>query len=343
MCTSELPLISVIMPVYNGEKFLHEAIESILTQTYTNFEFIILNDGSNDSTESVILSYSDSRIIYIKNEFNIKLIKTLNKGLDIAKGEFIARMDADDISFPNRLEKQLEIFKNFNCDVVGTSYIKIDERGNKIGHHLGINAKGDDLIFVSLFVSPLVHPSVICRSSVLKKYRYNDSSHCAHVEDYDLWSRMIKDGVVLYSTDIPYIYYRRTPNNITEVYLKEIIPKHIKCAQNLQCHFVNNVLNERTILTLIPISINLIQNEFNQSIDDALNLLVLFKKNRNVSFNIKCWFHYRLFVAIIKSNVTLVSKLSVYFRYIYIVPFSILYLVKNIKLSMIYERFFKRL
>ena len=105
------PLVSVLMAVYNGEKYLLEAIESILNQTYTNFEFLIINDGSTDSTEEIILSYSDQRIRYIKNEQNLKLIASLNKGLDLAKGKYIARMDADDISLPDRLEKQVNFLE----------------------------------------------------------------------------------------------------------------------------------------------------------------------------------------------------------------------------------------
>ena len=106
------PLISVIMPVYNGERFLRQAIDSILNQTIIDFELIIINDGSTDSSEDIILSYHDSRIKYVKNEYNLKLIKTLNKGLMLAKGKFISRMDADDIADKYLFESQIKAFQN---------------------------------------------------------------------------------------------------------------------------------------------------------------------------------------------------------------------------------------
>ena len=109
---NNLPLITVLMPVYNGEKYLQQAIESILKQTFTDFEFLIINDGSTDNSENIILSYDDSRIRYIKNEENLRLIRTLNKGIELAKGKYIARMDCDDISLPYRFEKQLKEFQN---------------------------------------------------------------------------------------------------------------------------------------------------------------------------------------------------------------------------------------
>ena len=101
-----MPLISVIMPVYNGERFLRQAVDSILSQTFKDFELIIINDGSSDSTEDIILSYKDKRIRYVKNEKNLRLIKTLNKGLELASGQFVSRMDADDVAHPLLFEKQ---------------------------------------------------------------------------------------------------------------------------------------------------------------------------------------------------------------------------------------------
>ena len=106
------PIVTVLMPVYNAEKYLAEAINSILNQTFTNYELLIINDGSTDKSEEIILKYSDKRIRYIKNDKNIRLVATLNKGIELAKGKYIARMDADDISVPTRLEKQITLLEN---------------------------------------------------------------------------------------------------------------------------------------------------------------------------------------------------------------------------------------
>src|SRR5690606_1184748 len=107
----------IILPAYNAEKYLAEAIESILNQSFKDFEFIIINDGSKDRTEDVILSYNDPRIVYLNNEANLGLIDKLNKGFNIARGKYIARMDADDISSPERLYIQYQFLEN-NPDYV---------------------------------------------------------------------------------------------------------------------------------------------------------------------------------------------------------------------------------
>lgn len=135
------PLISVLMPAYNAEKYIKEAIESILNQTFSNFEFIIIDDGSIDATEEIIKSFKDSRIVYIKNEKNLGLIKTLNKGISIARGEFIARMDSDDISMPQRFELQLDVFKKYKgVDIVNVALKKCQK--------MELSFQNIDIIFI---------------------------------------------------------------------------------------------------------------------------------------------------------------------------------------------------
>ncbi|MBU2018619.1 MAG: glycosyltransferase family 2 protein, partial [Bacteroidetes bacterium] len=121
------------MSVYNGDKFLFEAIDSILHQTFTDFEFLIINDGSTDKTEEIILSFNDTRIVYHKNMSNEGLINCLNFGLLIAKGDYIARMDADDIAYPQRFEKQF-LFMESNPEVglLGSWVETIEEQQNRL-------------------------------------------------------------------------------------------------------------------------------------------------------------------------------------------------------------------
>ncbi len=115
------PLVTVLMPVFNAEKYLREAIESILNQTLIEFEFLIIDDGSSDNSISIIRSYSDSRIRFIQNEHNLGISKTLNRGIELASAELIARMDADDISYPQRLQKQYDyINNNEDCALLST-------------------------------------------------------------------------------------------------------------------------------------------------------------------------------------------------------------------------------
>ncbi|MCP8319033.1 MAG: glycosyltransferase, partial [Candidatus Methylarchaceae archaeon HK01B] len=129
------PKITILMSVYNGEKYLREAIDSILNQTFKDFEFLIINDGSTDRTVEILRSYHDSRIKIITNEKNMGLTKSLNKGLKIARSEYVARMDADDISYPRRLEVQYEYMKkNPDVGIVGSWNDVIDDKGNTIDY-----------------------------------------------------------------------------------------------------------------------------------------------------------------------------------------------------------------
>ena len=126
------PQITVLMPVYNGEKYLRQAVDSILNQTFKDFEFLIINDGSTDKTLAILQEYKNKRVKIINNKKNIGLTKSLNKGLKLAKGKYIARMDADDISLSNRLRKQIDFLDKHNkIGVLGTQ-MKIINNSNKI-------------------------------------------------------------------------------------------------------------------------------------------------------------------------------------------------------------------
>lgn len=181
--------ISVLMPVYNtDESFLRESIESILNQTLENFEFIIINDGSTTNAEDIILSYKDPRINYVVNENNLGLIKTLNKGLGLANGEYIARMDADDISLSDRLEKQLSFMEsNPDVDILGT-WFKCFPRNRII--KTPVNDK-DIKQFLLVNSNILGHPTIMFRNSTVKKLNilYDEKAEC--VEDYALWLSLI--------------------------------------------------------------------------------------------------------------------------------------------------------
>ena len=129
----EIPKVSVLMSVYKGAKYLREAIDSILNQTFKNFEFLIIDDGSTDNSADIIRSYTDPRIRLIQNEENIGLSRSLNKGLKLAKGQYIARMDADDISLPNRLERQTKFLQSHPEHVaVGCWILWVDWDGDPI-------------------------------------------------------------------------------------------------------------------------------------------------------------------------------------------------------------------
>jgi glycosyltransferase involved in cell wall biosynthesis len=181
------PLVTVLMPVYNGEKYLKEAIESILDQTYQNLDFLIMNDGSTDNSLSIIESYEDPRIRVITNETNLKLIATLNKGLQLAKGKYVARMDCDDISVSNRIEKQIEFMEN-NPEV-GICGAWVTTIGEKTGYVWKYDLEYDDIKATLLFKSAFAHPTVMMRTSLLREHNLYYDENFVHAEDYEFWQR----------------------------------------------------------------------------------------------------------------------------------------------------------
>ncbi len=182
--------LSVVMPVYNAARYLKESIESILSQTFTQFEFIIINDGSTDDTERVILGYNDDRISYSKIPENKGVVFCLNHGMSIAKGSYIARMDADDIAHPQRLFLQHSFLeKNMPVQVVGSFTRLFSESGpGKIRKYPTQNAA---IKCMALKETPFAHPSVMFRNSLVKNgdYYYDELFYPA--EDYELWTRLI--------------------------------------------------------------------------------------------------------------------------------------------------------
>ena len=180
-----MPKISVVMPVYNAEKYLIESLESLSNQTFRDFEIIAINDGSTDSSLKILQEYSkkEPRLRIISRE-NKGITITLNEGIDLAKGVYIARMDADDICLPNRFELQLEFLEKNNLDICGTQYLKF-------GTLTGISnlpLKCEDCYFALLLNSPFGHPSILIKTEIIKKYKYNEN--ILYAQDYELWCRL---------------------------------------------------------------------------------------------------------------------------------------------------------
>ncbi len=212
-----MPLVTVLLPCYNAELFIEEAVRSIMNQTYSNLEILIIDDCSTDSSFEIIsrLAIEDVRIRIVKNEKNLKLIKTLNKGLDLAQGAYIARMDADDVSLPERIEKQMiHMLSNPEVDLCGTNYIMINAKGHKIG--LSKYPLTDlDIKLNLLFFNPLAHPTVLFKSDFIKKIgKYKEEF--INAEDYELWLRVAVNGVMCNIED-KLLLYRWHGNNISLV------------------------------------------------------------------------------------------------------------------------------
>lgn len=185
-----MPKVSVILPVFNCEKYVFEAIQSILNQSFKDFEFIIINDGSTDNSLEIVklAAESDNRIIFINNEKNLGLIKTLNIGLNLASGEYIIRMDGDDVSKYDRIEKQIKFLDiNKEIGLLGSYYECFGDTNVLQKKH----STHKDIKIASLFSSPFAHPTICLRASVLKENNLIYNETALHVEDYDLWSKLL--------------------------------------------------------------------------------------------------------------------------------------------------------
>lgn len=230
------PLISVIMPVYNAEFYLAEAIESILTQTFPNFELIIINDGSKDNSLQIINNFAeqDSRIVIISRE-NRGLIASLNEGIEKAKGIFIARMDADDVSLPTRFEKQVMLMEQKHLDICGCHW-QIMNSKNKTIDCTTVPLTQESLVAYLAYSVPFAHGSVMIRKHFLDEhnlqYGFGDAKYA---EDYELWLKMYELGAVFGNVDDFLFKYRFFSQSLSQINFKN----NRADAQKLGNHFIH--------------------------------------------------------------------------------------------------------
>lgn len=209
-----MPKVSVIMPAYNAGKYIREAINSILSQTFSDFEFIILNDCSTDSTEEIILSYHDPRIVYVKNEKNLGVAATLNRGLEMARGEYIARMDADDISLPERFAKQVAYMDEHQGVAVCGCAINLFT-DNKIGDIRKFPSNPVRAQLQLLFSPCIAHPSAVLRRQALDEHNLHYNLSFEGTEDYALWWEIGKYGTLVALSDC-LLFYRVHPQQVSQ-------------------------------------------------------------------------------------------------------------------------------
>ncbi|MFV0419941.1 MAG: glycosyltransferase family 2 protein [Dysgonomonas sp.] len=314
----ESSLISVIMPAYNVEKYVAEAIESILIQTFTNFEFIIIDDGSSDETANIIKTYTDPRIIYIRNEKNMGLIWSLNYGIRLSKGKYIARMDADDISRPERFQRQYDFMeRHSDISVLGTGFLYM---------HTGIEycqPSNNDQIRIKLMCkSSLAHPTVMMRKSDLDHNKLSYDTSYLYAEDYRLWVEFALNDLKLANLAEILLNYRVHDTQISTERAQEqtVMTARIRKEYiNTLCH---NIFNESEL--------EIINNDFkNISLSDILLVIEKLKdcNDKRHFFNIKMfniylWNKIALLISkiellnIVKSNYTLGFKKWITYNYI---------------------------
>lgn len=225
---SQSPIVTVLMPVYNGERYLREAVESILSQRYKDLEFIIIDDGSEDQSAEIIKSYNDPHILFFQNGKNLGLVATLNKGIELAKGRYIARMDCDDISLPERLEKQVSFMdKNPEIAVCGT-WIKIIGK-EEIWRY---PTESKEIKCKLLFESAIAHPSVMIRTNVFLSDNIRYNINFEHAEDYGLWVNL-SNKHHLANVDEVLLRYRLHDKKIGSIYNKEQVKTSDRIRKSL--------------------------------------------------------------------------------------------------------------
>jgi glycosyltransferase involved in cell wall biosynthesis len=223
---TQSPMISVVMPVYNAEKYADEAIRSILNQTFTDFEFIIIDDCSTDSSYTILKKYAeiDNRIKLFRNEVNKRLPFTLNFGIKQAKGKYIARMDADDIAHIDRFKHQIEFMENnLDIGVCGTWYQAFKNNINNIVSENCYPQKPENIkVYMHFIYCPIGHPTAIIRRSILNSESYNEDYNICS-EDYELWIRLsTKLKVKFANLNKKLLYYRLSDTQITNVHISAI-------------------------------------------------------------------------------------------------------------------------
>lgn len=241
---------SIVMPVYNGEKHLATAVNSLLAQTFTDFKLIAVDDCSTDSSVAILRSYRDKRMLVVENHQHKGIAAALNQGLALADGELLFRMDADDISLPQRLQHQIDFMReNPQVTACGSDTDLIDGDGNIIGHRN--TKKGDQRIKIALFLgeTSISHPAVVIRKAALKAHQIQYSEHCPYAEDYELWCRCSPFSIY---ENIPetLLQYRHHSESVSKAHYtrqrltaRKVLATHLRrlglntSQEELNCHF----------------------------------------------------------------------------------------------------------
>lgn len=214
---SEMPLVSVSMPAFNSERYIAEAIESVLAQTYTNFELIIVDDGSTDRTREIVERYTDPRIIKIFSDQNRGLITTRNLIASIASGKYLALLDADDRAFPERFQLQVDFLESNTADICGADHWTLNQANGEMKRSKQRHSDSDIRALLSV-CSPLCNPAIMGRLEIFKQFPYKTSY--MHAEDYCLWTEIALAGYRFANIKKKLIVYRLHPTQTSVNYLQ---------------------------------------------------------------------------------------------------------------------------
>jgi glycosyltransferase involved in cell wall biosynthesis len=228
-------VVSVVLPCFDSERFVAQALESMLRQTYRDLEILAIDDGSRDSTLRILQEYAerDARVRVLANPTNRGLIETLNRGVAEARGELIARMDADDVAAPERIERQVEVLvRRPEIGVVGTGIALVDEDGLLLGRRAPVRCvEPAGARFMALFATPLAHPTLLARAAVMKAHPYGVSPDSLHTEDYELFTRMLAAGVAFLNLNEQLVSLRVRRGGVSRHHERQQVANFVACAR----------------------------------------------------------------------------------------------------------------
>lgn len=210
------PRVTVLMPLHNGEPYLADALASILEQTFTDFELLVIDDGSTDGSAALVRACADGRIRLVHNGANLGVTASLNRGIQLARGTYVARMDSDDISLPDRLARQVAFLDEHpDCAMVAATVTLMDRHGVDCGvwDDDGRTTTAAEIRRFLPRANCIAHPGVMIRRSVLAAYSYDERQRVA--QDYDLWLRLAADGLTVAKLAEPLLRYRLNPASVT--------------------------------------------------------------------------------------------------------------------------------
>ena len=275
-----MPVLSIILPVFNREKYIRDTLKSLIKQSFTDFELIIIDNASTDNTVSIISEFNDNRICLIKNTENMGIPYARNQGLKIAEGNFIAPFDSDDIALPDKFKKQIDFLQN-NPDygMIGTWVKLIDENGNSINKHWKLKSKPDRIPAKLLFRNFFAQPSVVIRKEAIPLQGYHTSFNIG--EDYMMWIE-ISDKYKTYN--IPeYLVLCRIHNSNSSSENKQ---KLLEYDYKIYLFLFNRLqieINENNFKLIENIKNNLKISSINLLIEIELFLLTILKKNLSLN------------------------------------------------------------
>jgi glycosyltransferase involved in cell wall biosynthesis len=310
------PLVSIIMPVFNSADYLNEAIDSILEQTFKNFEFLIFNDGSTDKSLEIIKSYNDTRIRSFSSKVNNGYVIHLNKGIELAKGKYIARMDADDISLPTRLRDQVYFMENNSEIGMCGSWVEKIGIKNCLSK---VSTEHEEIVMQQLFFPAFFHPSVMFRKTILKEYKIRYNTNFLYAEDYEIFVRL--SNVTRLA-------------NIPKVLLKYRVHENSVTATKWDSHQSELVtlIRKRQIESFIGRKLNDIEIEFisEKMKINPVNIVIIHRllKEMKIKNNSLCYFKSSIFNQFLNDRILGLIRKNFELKTTYlkgIVAFSILF------------------